>query len=443
MCMHHPTTHRPMNDDTASSSVAQAISNALTPNSPNDVLAPAHNSQTTESSAPPVLVKKTRRKLWELPHKLHCPVIGTCLDADELRRIARNTGVKPNGPLSDYDVHVSFVSAADDKNQLSLAAHKALEKKFGAHIRRFSKAKDRDQLESLWDDALGNGDVPGAFWASLTHPKCDLELNAKLYEEVHMLSHQIGAGQRADLKRLSTTQSALTKLQQELDVERKRTKKQIKDQEQRNLDLSTKLRATHEQNHSLTATNAELQRKLKHFEAQHNGEQIAALEDELREQARALAQMTAERDQWRNRCAELEINCQTSRTKEIDIDISSEDPTGSCYDCGDCPNLKGQRILCVGGRRRLIEQYRELVMRNNGRFEHHDGGIEDSRQRLDAMLSSADAIVCATDSVSHDAYYRLKRFCKRYEKPHAFLKSSGISTFAQALGNVAESASPG
>jgi hypothetical protein len=90
-------------------------------------------------------------------------------------------------------------------------------------------------------------------------------------------------------------------------------------------------------------------------------------------------------------------------------------------------------VLCVGGRQRLIEQYRKLVVRCNGRFEHYDGGKEDNRQRLDALLSSADAVVCATDSVSHDAYYRLKRFCKKVEKPHVFMRGSGVSSFTRAI----------
>gem|GEM_PF-4498849 len=28
-------------------------------------------------------------KLWELHHKLHCPVIGTCLHVDELRKLGQ------------------------------------------------------------------------------------------------------------------------------------------------------------------------------------------------------------------------------------------------------------------------------------------------------------------------------------------------------------------
>jgi len=91
----------------------------------------------------------------------------------------------------------------------------------------------------------------------------------------------------------------------------------------------------------------------------------------------------------------------------------------------------------VGGRSHVIDHYREIVARCNGEFDHHDGGIEDKPQRLNALLSSADVVICAIDCVSHDAYNRSKRFCKRFAKPCVLLRSSGVSTFARALEQVA------
>lgn len=78
-----------------------------------------------------------------------------------------------------------------------------------------------------------------------------------------------------------------------------------------------------------------------------------------------------------------------------------------------------------------------MVAGCNGRFDHHDGGMEDSQHRLEAMLASADIVVCATDYVSHGAYYRTKRFCKRTEKPYALLGNSGLSSFALAIEKLA------
>ncbi len=71
--------------------------------------------------------------------------------------------------------------------------------------------------------------------------------------------------------------------------------------------------------------------------------------------------------------------------------------------------------------------------RSNGRFVHHDGGLEDSPKRLQAMLAAADAVICPADNVSHGAYYVVKRLCKQYGKPCVLLKNSGLSSFARGL----------
>jgi hypothetical protein len=59
------------------------------------------------------------------------------------------------------------------------------------------------------------------------------------------------------------------------------------------------------------------------------------------------------------------------------------------------------------------------------------------------MLAAADAVVCPADCVSHDAYYRVKRFCKRHGKPCVLLNGSGLSAFARALERVADTRAKG
>ena len=401
------------------------------------------------ASARNQVAKKSRRKLWELPHKLHCPVIGTCLDAGELRRIARKTTTSPSGRLTDYAVHVSFVVAVETRNALSLATHKALEKKFSAHVRRFARVRSTEELADLWTDALARGDVPGALWAALTHPRCDDELKTRLYEEVHMLSHQVGAGQRADLRRLAESEHRLDALQRDFDQLVRRSRQQLESREQRIDALEKQLRDNEQSRIALQADNSRLQHDLAELRSQHDAGYLDKLEDALATTERRLRQVQQERDHWVLACesAEKQVceleNMVDERQAECDAlerFITQGMAPGDC--CGvdgrNCPNLRGRRILCVGGQQRMIDHYRELVARFNGEFEHHDGGLEHNRQRLESLLSSADAVVCATDCVGHDAYYRLKRFCKRNAKPHAFMRSSGLSTFARALFNVAQ-----
>jgi hypothetical protein len=118
------------------------------------------------------------------------------------------------------------------------------------------------------------------------------------------------------------------------------------------------------------------------------------------------------------------------------------DPAGPAADPNDAepaslPDLNGLRVLCVGGRTGLVEHYGNVVTRCNGEFMHHDGGLEDNRQRLGALLAAAQAVICVAGCVNHNAYYQCKRFCKLQSKPCVMLKSSGATTFARALVDVA------
>ncbi|MEI2420454.1 hypothetical protein V6O07_09275, partial [Arthrospira platensis SPKY2] len=103
---------------------------------------------TPTTSAPPDSRKttaRTRRKLWDLKRHLHCPVIGTCLDIGAWRRIARTQGLAV-GQMTEYDVHVHFVGAFGERNALSLAAQKALDRAHDRLLRRFARAQSREQL---------------------------------------------------------------------------------------------------------------------------------------------------------------------------------------------------------------------------------------------------------------------------------------------------------
>jgi chromosome segregation ATPase len=262
-----------------------------------------------------------------------------------------------------------------------------------------------------------------------------------------MLSHQIGAGQRADLKRLDETEAALKQLQRDFD---NRQRRQIEDREQQIDRLESALRSVREQLRTCQASESQLRQTVAELSASATVHKVEELRDTLstREQQFAHVEHHANALQLAVGAAEQDVATLQQEHQDLAAECEAmerfivEALSNDCEDCDELtcanhPDLGGRRILCVGGRARLIDQYRDRVTRCNGRFEHYDGGIEESRQRLDALLSSADAVVCATDSVSHDAYYRLKRFCKRADKPHVFMRNSGMSSFTRAIYGVA------
>jgi hypothetical protein len=99
--------------------------------------------------------------------------------------------------------------------------------------------------------------------------------------------------------------------------------------------------------------------------------------------------------------------------------------------------LSQQVVLCVGGRSGNLAGYRDVVERVGGRFAHHDGGLEDSASVLDASLAAADLVICQTGCISHNAYWKVKDFCKRTGKRCVFVDNPSTSSLVRSLEQIA------
>ena len=96
----------------------------------------------------------------------------------------------------------------------------------------------------------------------------------------------------------------------------------------------------------------------------------------------------------------------------------------------------GQCVLYVGGKTSLIPYYRELVEEKSGVFLHHDGGIEKNTQDLAHSLNRADLVVFPSDCISHDAYWKIKRICKKQQKSYKYVTSPGLHSLSRALDKI-------
>jgi len=423
--------------------------------------APPLAVDSTADEQPRPLPRRARRKLWEIPPEFHCPVIGTCLEVAELRRIGQRHAARTRESASDFEVHVSFVAAAADRNSLSLATYKALERRFQGIIKRFERARDAAALLELWSDCVARGEIAGALWALMTHPQADARVQSLAFEEVHMLSHQVGAGNRADLKRLADTLAKLAELRRDFDALYARTRRQSEEREALIHDLErvlaereAALAVSLEREHVRAARIAALETELA---ANDSAQRIAALESALAlaDQRRAAAEADAVRARdaatqalTRAGIGEQQLAEKTAESAALERLLAAALADSGTNPCADCPNagcgcdqagrdLAGRLILCVGGRRPQVQHLARLVADSNGRFGHHDGGLEDCDRRLEALLAGADAVICATDYISHAAYYRTKRYCKHHAKPHVLVPHSGLAAFALALERVA------
>ena len=66
------------------------------------------------------------------------------------------------------------------------------------------KAKDAEAThDALRLQSLRSGAIPGAYWALMSHRHVTADLRQRAFGDVHMLSHLVGAANRADIRRLA------------------------------------------------------------------------------------------------------------------------------------------------------------------------------------------------------------------------------------------------
>lgn len=410
-----------------------------------DATAAETDSGTAQPAVLPAAKPVRRRKLWELDDKHHCPVIGSCLNLEELKKIARKDGFSGR-QFDAYRLHVEAVSLSCSRNAAAESMHKLLERKYALVIKRFERAKSDAEVVSLWRECLERGEVAGPMWAVLTHKAASPETRKRVYGDVHMLSHQIGAGQAADLRRLEWLQRQRGELLEE--------NTRLRDEQQRQTE---QLVAMRQELAAEQAQSAHLEPLLQRVRELESGQAMVALGRQLMlSQAQAARAREAEQrilaleekvgvlraDKVRllRECDELGEQRDALEQLWAREEVSEAPPVIACDgDCSTCSDsLRGRCVLCVGGRTPLLPQYRALADRLGVRLIHHDGGKEEALARLPDLLNASDAVICPTDCVGHLAYYQLKKHCKQNGKPCVLTRNSGVAGFAAALTRLAE-----
>src|SRR5215471_18059065 len=143
-----------------------------------------------------------RRRIWEISSNVHCSIIGTCLTTAELRQILVKIQLAGAHEDSDHELHGQAVLLAGRRDHASKLLQKSLDRRHRSAIGQFGKARNVEDLRNLWTSAVQHADIPGAYWAVLTHPLATEDLVRCVFGEVHMLSHLVGAANRADIRRL-------------------------------------------------------------------------------------------------------------------------------------------------------------------------------------------------------------------------------------------------
>jgi hypothetical protein len=369
---------------------------------------------------------RQRSKLWEFGTNLHCSLIGTCLSTAELRQVLTRIGRKEAVGATEHDVHASAVLIAGKHHDGAKLLHKALDRRHRVAINQFDRAKTVTEVRALWQEASKRGDIPGAYWAALTHPATNDALVREIFAEVHMLSHLVGAANRADIRRL----------------------RQLEDEK---ADLEARLALKAEQ---LREAGAARDRALREFEAR--SEQSPAASRVVAGDEGLAAELKSRLARSETRCERIDRQLDEARaalSAEQDARCAAEERElalrreldaieASLADVPDQPADEPRprldvTVLYVGGRPATIGRLRELAERAGAVFLYHDGGIEERGGLLPGLVSRADAVLFPVDCISHTAMLCVKRLCRQAGKKFLPLRSVGLAPFCAGLKDLA------
>lgn len=387
------------------------------------------------------LPARKRARLSELSPGLHCSIIGTCLSTGELRQIMGKVLGRDLKELNDHEVHTEGVRQAGRADHGGKLLQKALDKRHQPAINRFAKAATAAEVASLWDEAKRAGDIPSGYWALLSHPAATDALVKAAFADVHMLSHLVGAANRADIRRLTALEAEKAVLETKL--QKSQTHIQAADATIRQLNtaLAAAVTMRHADAASVeTADEVEALRRL-----------VGDLESRLQKETalRARSEERADRMQRREADAVAARLAAEERAEALSEELAAlethlaTDPDMEAEEQVALPAMPPglSTLLYVGGRPSQVHRLRDIADRAGISLLHHDGGMEDRPGLLAGLISRADIACFPVDCVSHDAVAAVKRLCRQAAKPYLPLRSVGLGAFMAGLAKLA--ASPG
>ncbi|HEY4068885.1 MAG TPA: DUF2325 domain-containing protein [Burkholderiaceae bacterium] len=378
-----------------------------------------------------------RGRLADLDPHLHCSVIGTCLGTAELRKLmARFLFVRD---ASDLEVHHEAVRLAAQGGPVVKALHKALDQRHEAVVQRLGRVHGAPALELEWNEAMRQGEIPGAYWGVLTHRDVTPALRQKVFGDVHMLSHLVGAANRADIRRLVALEHENAELRERAERQALRAQELADERERAIARLRQELadaRAERErlgQRHARDAAPSD-------DTALRSTLAMVGVQTERRERAEQAATVAgAEAARLREELEHLARHTQTLGRELLAAETQLREIGAADAAVDGAPGralarqLQGQRVFYVGGRPSSTPAIRDLVLRHGGEFQHHDGGLEDRKGLLASGVAWARLVVFPVDCVDHDSATNLKRLCVRQSVAYLPLRGASVASFVAAL----------
>lgn len=352
-----------------------------------------------------------RLRIWEVESRFLCSISGSCLAYLHIRRLLKEAGFPKLSRSTDTLMHGEVIAKLKIDCKFARNFTKALDRKYRDQIDLFNQADTAQKVYDIWSLQHKTEDVRGIYWAAMTHSSTDSECANAIGNEFHMIVHRslerylITSTEVRILKRNITalknnirSNKHNTRKIEEMKVEISLLKKEIN---------SAKKKTPNER--SKEKTNESLQVSIRHFEAESL--RLSQKNEYLQNEVNRLQQAIQEDEK-------SQPNPQNFENQEI---LYPEIV------------LKKKKVLLVGGKKKLKEYCQNVICTRGGVFQHHDGGIEQSKKQLCQCAHRADIIICALDCISHNACLNMKRISKQECKKIIYLKKSDLHSLNSEL----------
>jgi hypothetical protein len=364
----------------------------------------------------------------DIPAPYHCSILGTCLSCAEARKILIKLGVERSRDLTDAGIHHHAVLLAG-RTEFSKFFDKVLDKKFAASIKRTSVCRDAVELRAAWNEYVSKGQVGAGYWVVLTHHAIDAKLSKDMFDEVHLLSHLVGATTRAGIGRIRALEQLNAALAAKLERQQQVIEEGFRGRDHLAQELKIALAKSIVDSHPEAGTDSfALKAVIVEFEDRITRSLARAerLAQRVEAQQRELEERRAENH-------ELRILVETLQGEIDAIDEQLAEAGSSGKSSPVQPTLDGLEILYVGGRANQIHHLKAVVENAGGRFQHHDGGIENSAGLIAGLAARSDITVFPVDCVSHTAVSLVKRSCSQTGRPYIALRNASASNLMASV----------
>lgn len=324
------------------------------------------------------------------------------------------------------------------------AVQRDLDRRFLLPLRRAAAAKTEADLTAWWDAQRASTDLPGALWATLTHPRCTTALEHQVLGQVHMIQHQVGMATRVELSRFEGLIDENAVLARALANAQRRSAQQAREHAERAEALAAEVARCRGQAMAAQSAAEMLQEDLQGLRKSipDLDSRLALVERQAR-QGERIVELQRSLHQARTEIERLRGTRDTTLPQPAATGVpatSHGEPESQPANHDAATTALAQRaVLCVGGRTASVPVYRRLIESRGARFLHHDGGEENSAGQLESTLAAADLVICQAGCVSHNAYWRVKDHCRRTGKRCVFIETPSASSLQRALTDIGSS----